>query len=133
VCIMVLLDVLANALVMIKNAESRGHRQVVIWPVSKLVGNVLRVMQKHGYIGEIEYIDDGRGGKFIVQLLGKINDVGAIKPRFPVKYRDIPKWEEKYLPARQVGILILSTSRGVMSHIEAKEQKIGGVLLAYVY
>ena len=130
---MVLLDVLANALVMIKNAEMRGHKQVVIWPISKLVGNVLRVMQKYGYIGEIEYIDDGRGGKFIVQLLGKINDCGVIKPRFPVKWREIQKWEEKYLPAKDVGILIISTPRGVMSHHEAKAQRLGGVLLAYVY
>ena len=130
---MVLLDVLANALVMIKNAEMRGHKQVVIWPISKLVGNVLRVMQKYGYIGEIEYIDDGRGGKFIVQLLGKINDCGVIKPRFPVKWREIQKWEEKYLPAKDIGILILSTPKGVMSHHEAKAQRLGGVLLAYVY
>ncbi len=130
---MVLLDVLANAMVMIKNAEMRGHKQVVIWPISKLVGNVLRVMQKYGYIGEIEYIDDGRGGKFIVQLLGKINDCGVIKPRFPVKWRDIQKWEEKYLPAKDVGILILSTPKGVMSHHEAKQLRTGGVLLAYVY
>jgi SSU ribosomal protein S8P len=41
--------------------------------------------------------------------------------------------EEKYLPARQIGILILSTSRGVMSHLEARESRTGGVLLAYVY
>ena len=130
---MVLLDVLANALVMIKNAEMRGHKQVVIWPISKLVGNVLRVMQRYGYIGEIEYIDDGRGGKFIVQLLGKINDCGVIKPRFPVKWREIQKWEEKYLPAKDIGILIISTPKGVMSHHEAKAQRLGGVLLAYVY
>ena len=130
---MVLLDVLANAMAMIKNAEMRGHKQVVIWPISKLVGNVLRVMQRYGYVGEIEYIDDGRGGKFIVHLLGKINNCGVIKPRFPVKWKDIPKWEEKYLLARNVGILILSTSKGVMSHIEAKQMHIGGVLLAYVY
>lgn len=130
---MVLLDVLANAMAMIKNAEIRGHRQVVIWPISKLVGNVLRVMQRYGYVGEIEYIDDGRGGKFIVHLLGKINNCGVIKPRFPVKWKDIPKWEEKYLPARNVGILILSTSKGVISHIEAKQMHTGGVLLAYVY
>ena len=128
-----LLDVLANAMAMIKNAEIRGHRQVVIWPISKLVGNVLRVMQRYGYVGEIEYIDDGRGGKFIVHLLGKINNCGVIKPRFPVKWKDIPKWEEKYLPARNVGILILSTSKGVISHIEAKQMHTGGVLLAYVY
>lgn len=130
---MVMLDVLANALAMIKNAEIRGHKQVVIWPSSKLVGNVLRVMQRYGYIGEFEYVYDGRGGKYVVKLLGRINDVGAIKPRYYVKVDELMRWEEKYLPARQIGILILSTSKGVLSHLEAREQHIGGVLLAYVY
>ncbi len=130
---MVMLDVLANALTMIKNAEVKGHKQVVIWPSSKLVGNVLRVMQRYGYIGEFEYVYDGRGGKYVVKLLGRINDVGAIKPRYYVKVDELMKWEEKYLPARQIGILILSTSKGVLSHLEAREQHIGGVLLAYVY
>lgn len=131
--LMVMLDVLSNALVSIKNAEVKGRRQVIIWPSSKLVGNVLRVMQRYGYIGEFEYVHDGRGGKYIVQLLGKINDVGAIKPRFHVKVDELIKWEEKYLPARQIGILILSTSSGVLSHLEARERRVGGVLLAYVY
>jgi len=130
---MVMLDVLSNALISIKNVETKGGKQVVIWPSSKLVGNVLRVMQRYGYIGEFEYVYDGRGGKYIVQLLGRINDIGPIKPRFHVKVSELQKWEEKYLPARQIGILILSTSRGVMSHLEARESRTGGVLLAYVY
>ncbi len=130
---MVLLDVLANAMAMIKNAEMRGHKEVIIWPSSKLVGAVLRVMQRYGYVGEIEFIEDGRGGKYKVQLLGRINNCGVIKPRFSVKVSELPKWEEKYLPARNIGILILSTSKGVMSHLEAKQLHVGGVLLAYVY
>ena len=128
-----MLDILSNALTLIKNAEVMGKRQVVIWPVNKLTYYVLRVLQRYGYVGEIEYVDDGRGGKYIVQLLGKINDISPIKPRYPVKYREIVQWEQKFLPARQIGILIISTSQGVMSHLEAKERKIGGVLLAYVY
>ncbi|MFP3156722.1 MAG: 30S ribosomal protein S8 [Caldivirga sp.] len=130
---MVMLDVLSNALISIKNVEARGGKQVVIWPSSKLVGNVLRVMQRYGYIGEFEYVYDGRGGKYIVQLLGRINNIGPIKPRFHVKVNELQKWEERYLPARQIGILILSTSKGVMSHLEARESRTGGVLLAYVY
>ncbi|AAL63944.1 ribosomal protein S8 [Pyrobaculum aerophilum str. IM2] len=130
---MVMLDILSNALIQIKNAEIVGKKQAVIWPVNKLTYYTLRVLQRYGYVGEIEYIDDGKGGKYIVQLLGKINDIGPIRPRYPVKYREIVQWEQKFLPARQIGILIISTSQGVMSHIEAKERKIGGVLLAYVY
>ncbi len=133
---MVMLDTLANALAAIYNAEMRAKSEVLIWPASKLIANVLRVMQREGYIGEFEYIDDGRWGKIKVQLLGRINKTGVIKPRFSVKYRDLekmPHWLRKYLPSRDIGILILSTPHGIMSHREALEKKTGGVLLAFVY
>ncbi len=133
---MVMLDTLANALAAIQNAEMRAKSEVLIWPASKLIINVLRVMQRAGYIGEFEYIDDGRWGKIKVQLLGRINKVGVIKPRFPVKYRELermPHWLRKYLPAYNIGILIISTPYGIMSHKEAIEKKTGGVLLGFVY
>ena len=133
---MVMLDTLANALATIYNCEMRAKKEAIIMPASKLIIAVLRVMQKEGYIGEFEYIDDGRWGKIKVQLLGRINKVGVIKPRLPVKYSDLakmPHWLRKYLPSRDIGILILSTPYGVMSHKEALEKHTGGVLLAYVY
>ncbi len=131
-----MLDTLANALATIMNNEMRGKREAIIMPASKLIINVLRIMQQEGYIGEFEYIDDGRWGKVRVQLLGRINKCGVIKPRFSVKYVDLermPHWLRKYLPSRDIGILILSTPQGVMTHKEALKRKIGGVLLAYVY
>lgn len=128
-----LMDVVANGLTIIKNAEMRRKKSCIIWPANKLLGNVLRVMQMYGYIGEFEFIDDGRSGKFRVQLLGRINDCRAIKPRFPVKHAEFEFWEKRYLPARDIGILVVSTSQGVMSHREAKKRGIGGRLIAYVY
>ncbi len=133
---MVMMDPLANAMAAITNAEMRRKKEVVIWPASKLIIRVLRVMQRYGYIGEFEYIDDGRWGKIVVQLLGRINKAGAIKPRWSVKVRDLiemPPWLRRFLPSRDIGILILSTPQGVMSHREAIEKHTGGVLLAYVY
>ncbi len=133
---MVMLDTLANALATIWNNEVRGKKEAVIMPASKLIANVLRVFQKEGYIGEFEYIDDGRWGKIKVQLLGRINKCGVIKPRVPVKYVDLlhmPEWLRKYLPSREMGIIVLSTPQGVMSHKEALVKKIGGIVLAYVY
>jgi len=127
------MDLLANGLTTIMNNEMRNKRECVISPASKLLGKVLRVMQLHGYIGEFEFIDDGRSGKFKVQLLGRINKCGAIKPRFAVRVDEIEDWEKKFLPSRDVGLLILSTSKGVLTHKEAKEKKIGGRLLAFVY
>ncbi len=130
---MTLMDPLANALSNIINRERIGKKECIIAPASKLIANTLRVMQKTGYIGEFEYVDDGRAGKFRVQLLGRINKCGVIKPRYPVKYSELDKWESEFLPSKDFGILLITTPQGVMSHLEAREKKIGGRLLAYVY
>ena len=130
---MSLMDPLANALNHISNCERVGKKVAYIKPASKLIGRVLKVMQDYGYIGEFEFIEDGRAGIFKVELIGKINKCGAIKPRFPVKKLGYEKFEKRYLPARDFGILIVSTTQGVMSHEEAKKRGLGGRLLAYVY
>ena len=130
---MTLLDPLANALSTISNNERRHKRECLVGPASKLMGRVLRVMQKNGYIGEFEFIDDGRSGKFRVQLLGRINSCAVIKPRYSVKSGRIEEWEKRYLPSREVGLLIMSSPLEVLSQRDAKERKVGGRLLAYVY
>jgi len=130
---MVMLDPLANALSMIKNAESTGKHEVTINPASKIIGNVLKVMQDQGYVGEYEFIDNGKAGMLNVKLIGKINKCGIIKPRFAVGKAEFEKWEQRFLPARNFGVLILSTSKGVMAHSDARAQSLGGQLLAYVY
>ncbi len=126
-------DILADALSTIKNARRVGKKEAVIRPASNLIRDVLKVMQKEKYIGEFEFIDDGKGGKFRVEIKKELNDCNCIKPRFYVKKTNYMKWEKRYLPARGMGILIISTSKGVLSHNEAKEKSIGGSLLAYVY
>jgi len=90
-------------------------------------------MQKSGYIGEFEKQENGRGGTYSVQLRGKINRCGTVKPRHSVKRQEFEKWETRYLPAQDFGLLILTTNSGVMNHYEAKDARIGGKLLAYVY
>ncbi len=130
---MPMMDTLANGLTTIMNNEMRRKRECVINTASKLLGRVLRVMQLNGYIGEFEFVDDGRSGKFRVQLLGRVNKCGAIKPRIPVSLEEIENWEKRFLPSRGIGVLVVSTSQGVLSHREVKERKIGGRLLAFVY
>ncbi len=130
---MICLDPLADALSNIYNNEERRKHECIIKPASKLIGWVLRVMQKNGYVGAFEFIDDGRAGKFRVQLLGRVNKCGVIKPRFSVKVEKIGSWENKFLPGKDFGILIMTTTEGVLAHKEAVKRKIGGRLLAYVY
>ena len=63
-----LLDPLAHAMSSIKNAESVGKSKCRIVPASKLIGNVLKVMQDRGYIGDFEFIEDGKAGEFDVEF-----------------------------------------------------------------
>ncbi|MDV0446721.1 30S ribosomal protein S8 [Methanosarcinaceae archaeon Ag5] len=130
---MVLFDPLADALSVIKNAENVGKTNCVIRPASKIIGNVLNVMKEGGYIESFEFVEDGKAGVYEVKLAGSINDCGAIKPRYSIGVDGFEKWEKEYLPAKNFGVLVLTTSLGVLSHNEAREKNVGGKLLAYVY
>lgn len=90
-------------------------------------------MQEKGYVGAFEFIDDGRAGKFNVQLLGRINKCGVIKPRFSAKAEKLEDWEKRFLPGRGFGMLVVTTPKGVLAHIDARKINIGGRLLAYIY
>ncbi|CAI9786769.1 unnamed protein product [Fraxinus pennsylvanica] len=92
------------------NAEKRGKRQVMIRPSSKVIIKFLLVMQKHGYIGEFEYVDDHRSGKIVVELNGRLNKCGVISPRFDVGVKEIEGWTARLLPSRQFGYIVLTTS-----------------------
>ncbi len=126
-------DTLAAALSKIMNAEKVGKKEVVIKPASKLIKNIFSIMNEHNYIGSFEEIEDGRGGILKVNLLGNINKCGVIKPRFSTKCTGFEKWEKRYLPAKDFGIIFVTTPLGVMVHDQAKEKKTGGKLLAYCY
>ena len=126
-------DPLSDAFVRIYNAEQAGHYEVSINPASKLLESMLTIMQSSGYVGEFERIADGRGDAFRVALVGAINRCGVIKPRHSVKRADFDKWESRYLPARDFGLLIVSTNQGVMNHHDAKKERVGGRLLAYIF
>ena len=128
-----LLDPLANALSKIENYERARKREVVLAPASKLMREVLRIMREEGFVGEFEFIDDGKAGKFRVSLQGKINGCGVIKPRYSTRRDEFERWEKRYLPAAGFGLLVVSTQQGVMAHKKAKELGLGGRLLAYVY
>lgn len=127
------LNTIADAMSAIKNASDGGKSSVIVEPGSKLLGAMLGIMQESGYIGEFEYIEDGRGGQFKVTLIGQINRCGAISPRFATTLEEMESWETRYLPAKGFGLLMVSTSKGVISHDQARRDGIGGELLGYVY
>jgi small subunit ribosomal protein S8 len=126
-------DTLSDTLSLMKNAQRAGKSICEVRPASKLIGRVLKVIQENGYIKQFEYVEDGRAGWFKIHLNGNINDCGVIKPRFAVKRADMERYEARFLPAQNFGVLILTTTKGVISNNKAKEIHTGGRLLAFVY
>ena len=126
-------DTLAVALNKIQNAERIGRSQVVVQPVSKVTTAILEIMKDKHYIGEYKVIDDGKGGLIEINLIGGVNKCGVIKPRFSITKKEFDKFEKRFLPAKDFGFIVISTSKGIMTQEEAKDKGIGGKLLAYVY
>lgn len=130
---MVLNDPISDAMSVMKNAAKVGKTKCTLKPASKLLGSLLKVMQKENYICEFEFVDDGKSGYYNVILNNNINNCGAIKPRHSVKKDDYIKFEKRYLPGQNIGLLVVSTPYGVISQKEAMKRNVGGQLIAYVY
>jgi small subunit ribosomal protein S8 len=126
-------DPLANALSLIMNAEKVSKIECNIKPVSKIIKKILELMNQYSYIGSYEEFEDSKGNTIKVNLLRKINKCAAIKPRYSIKADEIEKWEKRYLPAKDFGIIIISTSKGIMTHYDAKKKNLGGKLISYCY
>jgi len=126
-------DTLATALSNLLNAEKVGKSTCVVKPVSKITKAVFDIMKDNHYIGEFTEVDDKKGGYIDVNLIGGLNKCGAIKPRFAAEITEFTKFEKRFLPAKNFGMIIISTSKGIMTLEQAKEKKIGGKLLAYIY
>ena len=126
-------DTLANVLSAILNSEKIGKKECSIRPSSKIIKAVLKIMNENNYIGSFDETINTKGNLLNINLLGNINKCGAIKPRYSVKKDEYEKFEKRYLIAKDFGIIIVSTQKGIMTHTEAKKKRLGGRLLAYCY
>ena len=122
---MVLISVLSDALKTILNAERAGKRQVLIRPSSKVIIRFLKLMQKRNYIGDFEVVDDRRGGKVVIELLGRINKCGVISPRFDIGVTEYEKVVANLLPSRQFGYIVMTTNIGIIDQEKARRRHVG--------
>jgi small subunit ribosomal protein S8 len=128
---MVVKDHLSAMMNDLLNCKKANKMETIVIPVTKLILGVLNIMKKEGYIESFK-IEEDKFKKAIIRI-GKINKCGTIKPRFYVKKDELDRYIKRYLPARNFGILIISTDKGLMTHNEAIEKNIGGTLIAYVF
>ncbi len=132
---MVMTDPIADMLTRIRNANQMKHKTVDV-PASKLKMEILNVLKQEGYITDFERIDDGVQGTLRISLKYLANDERVVrglkkisKPglRVYAKTDDLPK------VLNGLGIAIISTSKGIMTDRDARKNKIGGEVIAYVW
>ena len=123
-------DIVADSLNKIRNAKIAKKEKVELKVISNLLIEVLKIMKQKGAVKK--YKIDTKD-KFVEVTLGEFFECKVIKPRFSVKKDQIEKYRRRYLPARKVGTVIVSTGKGLMVHEEAVESGMGGSLIAYFY
>ena len=130
---MSLIDPIVDAMTKIRNAELVSKKECTLKPASNFLGNVLQIAKDNDYIEAFEKHEEGGIISYTVKLNGKINTCKAIKPRFAVKKTEFAKYEKRFLPARDVGLIVVSTPQGLMTHTQAKAKNLGGRLIAFMY
>lgn len=129
------MDTIGDFLTRIRNAQAARHEKVDV-PASNVRQGIAKVLQEQNYISNFKVVKDSKQGMMRVYL--KYNDQGKgniarlkrySKPsrREYVKANEIPNIRAGY------GMAILSTSKGIMSGGQAKEQNVGGELLCVVW
>lgn len=123
-------DIVADALNMIKNAKKAKKENIEIKRISNLLIEILKIMKQEKAI--VKYKINPKD-KSITLTIGDISECKAVKPRLSCDKDQIEKYRRRYLPARNLGTLIVSTNKGLMTHEEAQKEGIGGCLIAYFY
>ena len=128
-------DVIADMLTRIRNANDAKHATVDS-PASNMKKAIAEILVEEGYVKSYQIIEDGKQGVLRVTLkytAGKQKVIRGIrrvsKPglRIYAGYEDMPK------VMNGLGIAIVSTSKGLMTDKKARETKIGGEVLAFVW
>ncbi len=127
-------DPIADMLTRIRNALRAGHRTVTI-PGSKTKRRIAEILQQEGYIEGFEWFDDDRQGKLEVQLrwvgdqpaIEGISRVSTPGQRRYAGFKEIPKVRNG------LGIMVISTPRGMMTDRAARKAGIGGELICCVW
>src|SRR3989344_3138800 len=106
-------DIVADALNMIRNAQKSGKDTIRIGRISNLLIEIFKIMKQNGSLKK--YKIDGKD-KSATVTIGDLFECGVIKPRFTVKKENIEKYRRRYLPARGIGTIIISTNKGLITH-----------------
>ncbi|MGD9679283.1 MAG: 30S ribosomal protein S8 [Vulcanibacillus sp.] len=132
---MAMTDPIADMLTRIRNANTVRHEIVEI-PASNIKKEIAEILKREGFIRDAEYIEDTKQGiirlflkygpnnERIITGLKRISKPGL---RVYAKNNEVPK------VLGGLGIAVISTSQGVLTDNEARNKKMGGEVLAYIW
>jgi len=123
-------DIVADALNMLKNAKKAKKEVIRVKIISNVLIEVLKIMKQKGAIKKYKINPKDKSMEII---LGDFTECKAIKPRFSCDKSQIEKYRRRYLPARNLGTMILSTNKVLITHEEAENEQIGCSLISYFY
>lgn len=133
---MVMTDPIADLLTRIRNANQAKHETVMV-PASKIKLDILEVIKKEGYIKSYEVVESNDAIKNILVTLKytekKERVIKGITRISKPGLRAYAKASEMPKVFNGLGIAIVSTSNGIMTDREARKQKVGGEVMAYVW
>jgi small subunit ribosomal protein S8 len=132
---MVMTDPIADMLTRIRNANMVRHEKLEV-PASKIKLAVANLLKEEGFIRDVEYVEDNKQGILRIFLkYGMDNErvINGLKRISKPGLRVYAKKDEIPRVLGGLGIAILSTSKGVMTDKQARQQQVGGEVLAYVW
>ncbi|WP_342268766.1 30S ribosomal protein S8 [Spiroplasma endosymbiont of Aspidapion aeneum] len=126
-------DVIADMLTRIRNANQRYHKDVLI-PGSKEKKHIADILKKEGFIEDFVESDDFRKDLVVkLKYLGKNRVIHGLKRISKPGLRVFSKAENIPHVLNGLGIAIVSTSQGIMTDKQARQQNVGGEVLAFVW
>ena len=128
-------DPIADMLTRIRNANSAKHETVDV-PVSNMKKAIADILLEEGYIKSYEIIDDGKQGMIHITLkygANKEKVISGLKRVSKPGLRVYSGSEELPKVLKGLGIAIVSTSKGIMTDKKARQEKVGGEVLAFVW
>lgn len=121
-------DIISDALNQMTNALRARKNSVKVKAHSKLLISILAIGKLKGYL-ESYHVE----GTELTIKFSKLNFCKAVKPRYAATVDEIDRYVKRYLPAKNLGIILVSTNKGLMTHQTAIEKNLGGSIIAYMY
>ena len=132
---MIMNDPIADMLTRIRNAQVARHEAVVL-PASNIKKAIAKILLDEGYVKSVDFIDDQLQGQIKITLKyvqGKQPVIKGLKRISKPGLRVYAGCEDLPKVLGGLGVAIISTSRGLMTDRKARQDKLGGEVLAYIW